>query len=116
MVIIIAVSIAVGFALGLFWRDLWIKVKAWWPGFVKRNIVDNDPYDKLGAEHIIACRKIIEYGTCFNHPDLSCMNDPTTTDGVSSFKCPGPDVVCESWNCCDKVESAKAYLAERPGK
>jgi len=23
----------------------WARLKAWWPGFVKRNIVDDDPYD-----------------------------------------------------------------------
>jgi len=23
----------------------WTRLKAWWPGFVKRNIVDDDPYD-----------------------------------------------------------------------
>ena len=23
---------------------LWARVKAWWPGFVKRHIVDDDPY------------------------------------------------------------------------
>jgi len=22
----------------------WARVKAWWPGFVKRHIVDDDPY------------------------------------------------------------------------
>ena len=24
--------------------SLWERVKAWWPGFVKRHIVDDDPY------------------------------------------------------------------------
>ena len=24
--------------------SLWARVKAWWPGFVKRHIVDDDPY------------------------------------------------------------------------
>lgn len=23
----------------------WARLKAWWPGFVKRHIVDDDPYD-----------------------------------------------------------------------
>lgn len=26
--------------------SLWKRIKAWWPGFVKRHIVDYDPYDK----------------------------------------------------------------------
>ena len=24
--------------------SLWSRIKAWWPGFVKRHIVDDDPY------------------------------------------------------------------------
>ena len=24
--------------------SLWARIKAWWPGFVKRHIVDDDPY------------------------------------------------------------------------
>ena len=58
MVIIIAVSIAVGFALGLFWHDLAKKVKAWWPGFVKRNIIDDDPYDKPWCDDYIDWSKV----------------------------------------------------------
>ena len=30
----------------------WARIKAWWPGFVKRNIVDIDPCDDEG--HSIA--------------------------------------------------------------
>lgn len=25
--------------------SLWSRIKAWWPGFVKRHIVDDDPFD-----------------------------------------------------------------------
>lgn len=25
--------------------SVWTRIKAWWPGFVKRNIVDDYPYD-----------------------------------------------------------------------
>lgn len=25
--------------------NLWARIRAWWPGFVKRHIVDDDPYD-----------------------------------------------------------------------
>lgn len=49
----------VAFFCIVFWRDgfrkfigynpaapsLWARLKAWWPGFVKRHIVDDDPYD-----------------------------------------------------------------------
>ena len=28
--------------------SLWTRVKAWWPGFVKRHIVDDDPYQDEG--------------------------------------------------------------------
>ena len=40
MSIIIAVSIAFGFALGLFWRDMAKKFRIW----VKKNIVDDYPF------------------------------------------------------------------------
>jgi len=60
----------------------------------------------LRLQHIEACKRIIQYGTCMKHDDLICSNDLSATDGIKTFRCPGPD----NFHCSIKVESAKDWL------
>ena len=56
----------------------WARVKAWWPGFVKRNIIDDESH--AGTRYAEA------QGHCHNIPDWPTTGAPSSpVDGVTGL-------------------------------
>ena len=63
--------------------SLWARIKAWWPGFVKRHIVDDDPYQ---SELHAATRYAEAQGHWHNLPAGSTTGSPSSpVDGVTGL-------------------------------
>ena len=62
--------------------SLWARIKAWWPGFVKRHIVDDDPYK---SELHAATRYAETQGHWHNLPVIITGAPSSPVDGVTGL-------------------------------
>ena len=62
--------------------SLWARIKAWWPGFVKRHIVDDDPYK---SELHAATRYAETQGHWHNLPVIITGASSSPVDGVTGL-------------------------------